>query len=121
MSKGFDNIILHLVGSTSNSISEKILNQKLFQLKNNNIVKIYGKLDENKIKNILSKSDLFIFASSCESFGLTLLEGMASNLPVLCSNKSGMKKLTENQADYFDPHSINKIEKSIKKLYLSKN
>ena len=45
---------------------------------------------------------------------------MASDLPVLCSNKSGMKKLTENKANYFDPYSIHKIESSIQNIYNSK-
>ena len=110
------NIRLHLIGSISNQISEKLLNEKLSQINSLN-VNIYGKLRESKIKKILANSDLFLFASSCESFGLTLLEGMASDLPVLCSNKSGMKKLTENKANYFDPHSIRKIESSIQKIY----
>ena len=61
----------------------------------------------------MRKSEIYLFASSCESFGLTLLEGMASDLAVLSSKKSGLNFTSENKAFYFDPLDVKSIKKSI--------
>lgn len=55
------------------------------------------------IPRYLSEADLFVFASSCESFGITLLEAMAAGLPIACSNRSALPELLEDGGVYFDP------------------
>ena len=42
--------------------------------------------------------------------GLTLLEGMASDLVVLSSKKSGLNLTSENKALYFDPLDVSSIK-----------
>lgn len=110
-------IKLRLIGPISNKQSEKNL---FYQIKKSNINKkiihYYGAQSRVNIAKLMNKSDVFLFASSCESFGLTLLEGMASDLYILSSNKSGLNLTSENKAIYFDPLSVVSIKKSIIKF-----
>ena len=45
------------------------------------------------IREILSKIDLFIFASKGEGFGLVLLEAMLANKPILAANNSAIPEV----------------------------
>jgi glycosyltransferase involved in cell wall biosynthesis len=60
--------------------------------------------------------DMFIFASSCETFGMILTESMAMGCPIACSNRSSMSETLGNAGIYFDPMDIEDIKKSIVKL-----
>ena len=98
LNKENHNIRLKLVGSISNKQSKNNLEKQIEKANvNKDIIKFYGNLNKKQIIELYKESDVFLFASSCESFGLTLLEGMASNLPVLCSNKSGMDVTTKKK------------------------
>ena len=49
---------------------------------------------ERIIKELIN-SDLFIFASSCENLPNTLLEAMASSIPIISSSKGPMREILE--------------------------
>ena len=101
---------LHIVGPISNTQSRKNLLKQLDKANlNKKSIYYYGNQSEKEIIKIMKKCQIFLFASSCESFGLTLLEGMASNLAILTSDLSGLKKTTENKAIYFNPWDVNSI------------
>ena len=51
----------------------------------------FGK--SNETNKILSFSDLFILPSEIESFGLSALEAMAANVPVISTNTGGIPEL----------------------------
>jgi hypothetical protein len=58
--------------------------------------------------------NIFVFASSCESFGITLLEAMASKLPIFSSNMSGIPTTAGKKIIYFDPLNHFSIYKKLK-------
>jgi glycosyltransferase involved in cell wall biosynthesis len=62
----------------------QFINKK--KLKNINIV---GFLNQKKLAEYYSIGDLFIMTSDYETWGLTINEAMASNLPVISSDKCG--------------------------------
>lgn len=64
----------------------------------------------------LSRADIFVFASSCEAFGITLLEGMAAGLPIACSDRSSLPETLKDGGVYFDPEVPTSISESIKIL-----
>ncbi len=107
-------IKLRLVGPVSNKQSYSNLYNQLKKTNNKKkLVFYYGSRNKKTIAKLMRRSDIYLFASSCESFGLTLLEGMASDLVVLSSKKSGLNLTSENKAIYFDPLDVGSIKKSI--------
>ena len=67
----------------------------------------------HKIPEYLMTADVFIFASSCENMPITLLEGMASGLPIACSNRGPMPEVLEDGGVYFDPENPKSIADAI--------
>jgi glycosyltransferase involved in cell wall biosynthesis len=62
------------------------------------------------------RADLFVFASSCESFGQILTEAMSAGLPIACANRSAMPELLGDAGVYFDPEDPRDIARAIKEL-----
>jgi starch synthase len=64
-------------------------------------VKIIGKVSNAQMASIMSQSDVFIFPSYFEGFGLVLLEAMAAGLPVLSTTATAAPDLVTEGADGF--------------------
>lgn len=62
------------------------------------------------------KADVFIFASTSETFGQILTEAMAAGLPIACSNRSSMYETLGDAGVYFDPEQPLEIAKALKTL-----
>jgi glycosyltransferase involved in cell wall biosynthesis len=61
-------------------------------------VKYYGFLkDEIKIRLLYSASDVFVFPSLQESFGLVAAEANACGIPVVAFNNAGLKDIIEHK------------------------
>ncbi len=85
-------------------------------------VKFYSKVDNKRLIDFYKNADIFVFASSCETFGMIILEAMAAGLPIACSQKSSMKEIIRSNCEYFNPKDPNSIFSAIEKLILdSKN
>ena len=63
---------------------------------------------------------LFVYPSTCESFGMTLVEAMACGAPILSSNIEPMPEICQDAAVYFDPFNSQDIAEKIKAV-LKKN
>ncbi|EMN94791.1 glycosyltransferases group 1 [Leptospira interrogans serovar Medanensis str. UT053] len=72
-------------------------------------------------KKIYHSADIFVFASSCETFGQIVTEAMAAGLPIACSNMSSMKEILLDNALYFNPEDPISIADSLGKLIDSPN
>lgn len=75
----------------------------------------------SQIKEYYSAADIFIFPSLYDPFGLTLLEAIASGIPVIVSKYAGVSELLINKIDSFiiDPYNDTEIKETI--IELSKN
>jgi starch synthase len=62
-------------------------------------VKILGKLPNADLASIMAKSDVFVFPSYFEGFGLVLLEAMAAGLPVLTTTATAGPDLITQDHD----------------------
>lgn len=78
----------------------------------------------NNIKNILSGYDLFIQASSHEGFGLSVIEAIASRLPVFISDIPVFREVTGNHAHFFSlkneqeaADALTKLSQNVNLLY----
>jgi glycosyltransferase involved in cell wall biosynthesis len=118
--KGF-NLTLTLIGGGSGN-SQKALEKQINESDPFNHY-IFQKefVDQNIIKHSLVNTDIFIFASACETFGITLLEAMAVGLPIACSNRSGLPELLKDGGVYFNPESPLEISSAVEKLIVNEN
>lgn len=96
--KGFDVLIEAMTQLSMSSFHLTIigggqlyrpLQKKIIQLGLENKVSLTGQLPSHQIISILKESDLLVSSSRSETFGVTLLEGMALGLPVVATRCGG--------------------------------
>ena len=63
-----------------------------------------------------ARTDIFIFASSCEAFGITILEAMGARLPIACSDRTGLPEILKDAGVYFNPEDPASIASAINTL-----
>ncbi|WP_053990078.1 glycosyltransferase family 1 protein [Mangrovimonas sp. TPBH4] len=68
------------------------------------------------IVNAYTKSDLVLFASTYEGFGMPIIEAQAIGRPVITSNMGAMKEVAGAGACLVDPYSVNSIREGVKKV-----
>ena len=73
---------------------------------------VYG----DELSRIYSLARVFCFISFAESFGLPALEGMASGVPVVVSDRTCLPEICQESALYADPDDPNSIAKQIDAL-----
>ncbi|OHB99003.1 MAG: hypothetical protein A2Z58_06490 [Planctomycetes bacterium RIFCSPHIGHO2_12_42_15] len=62
-----------------------------------------GNVPYEELPFLYSACMIFVYPSTCESFGMTLVEAMACGAPILTSNIEPMTEICANAAIYFDP------------------
>ena len=62
------------------------------------------------------RNQLCVFASSCENMPNILLEGMASGLPIACSDRGPMPEVLGEAGVYFDPENPERIAAALRQL-----
>ncbi len=72
-------------------------------------VRFTGWIDENDLEGLYARSDLFVYPSLMEGFGLPVLEAMARGLPVACSGVSAIAEVAGEAAQQFDPYDVESI------------
>jgi glycosyltransferase involved in cell wall biosynthesis len=109
-------IVLDLVGHAY-SPALKRLNETINRLDpNRSWVRYHGAVPYEKLDVLYAEVDLGIWASTCETFGLILLETMASGLPIACSNKAPMSEVLGDAGVYFDSEQPNDIARALREL-----
>lgn len=110
--KGYD-LSLKLVGGGVGA-AQKLIANTIYSLDPNDVfVKQLPFIPKEELPSLLAQSDLFVFASGCETFGITLLEGMAVGLPIACSDRSSLPETLKHGGIYFNPEDIDSIANSI--------
>ena len=102
--RGYDNIKLTLVGPGDSGPLKK-LKSAIDTYKMKDRVVWLGAVPYEEIVETYHNASIFVYASTCETFGQTVLEAMASGLPIACSNRGPMKEFAKDGAKYFDPEN----------------
>jgi len=113
-SEGFP-VVLTLVGRKSPGAGE-LLDRVIAEEGAADFVELVEEVPHATIADYLSRSDLFVFASSCENMPNTLIEAMASGLPIACSKRGPMPEILQDGGSYFDPEKPESIAAAIKEL-----
>ena len=109
-------LTLTLVGGGSGFAQKRLEDEIKLSDPNGTFVTQYSFIHIDNIPMILSESDLFVFASSCENMPVTLIEGMASGLPIACSDRGPMPEVLGDGGVYFNPDEPASIADAIEKL-----
>jgi glycosyltransferase involved in cell wall biosynthesis len=73
-------------------------------------------LSSAELEGVWAIARAFVFPSLYEGFGLPVLEAMARNVPVACSNASSLPEVAGDAALLFDPHDEAAIASAIARL-----
>jgi len=113
--KGFP-VVLDMYGSPSRLFIKNKLDKVIQKYDPNSLfLKYHGIINHKDIQEKYIGADVAIFASSCETFGQILLEGMASGLPTVCSSMSAMQEILGENGDYFNPLNVDSIVVALQK------
>ena len=115
------NINLILIGRNISFINKSIT--KKIEVINNKKKIIYnlGHINNNLLPKYYLKSDIFIFASSCENMPNILVEAMSTGIPIICSDSGPMPEVLEGGGIYFDPLNVNSLFKALKDVIYNKD
>ena len=86
-----------------------------FVNKNNLPVTIHGSTDD--ISGILEQHDIFISCSIIEGFGISVAEAMAAQIPMLISDITTFKEITENKGWFFESRNASDLANKIELFY----
>jgi glycosyltransferase involved in cell wall biosynthesis len=104
------NIELKLVGSAYGPAMEKLNKILVSKPQYRHRIQYAPDVPFDILTSIYKESDIFVFASSCETFSLILLEAMASGLPIACSDRDTLRDTLQDTGLYFNPYDVKDIE-----------
>jgi len=86
-----------------------------------NEIKIAGFVDEVSKITLFKNALAFVYPSLYEGFGLPVLEAMAYECPVICSNAASLPEVGGKAALYFDPNDMQSLKKLFNKVATESN
>jgi alpha-1,3-rhamnosyl/mannosyltransferase len=89
------------------------IRQRAEQLGIGDHVKLLGHVAEEALPAVYQGSELFLYPTLYEGFGLPVIEAMASGVPVITSNGSSLKEIAEGYAHLVDPLDVDAIADAI--------
>ena len=78
-------------------------------------VEILGKIPYKQLPMYYQHAKINLFASSCETFGIILLEKLAAGKPVFCSCYHPFQEIAGDAAIYFDPYAPEQLTRLLLK------
>ena len=109
---------LDLVGGGDKSAIERMQKAAAQYQRAFNFVSYHGDQPYERTLQFFEKADIFAFPSSCETFGISLLEAMSYGLPIACSNYGPLPEVLGEAGVFFDPLDPDSIAEILKKLVL---
>ncbi|MBR1269750.1 glycosyltransferase family 4 protein [Bradyrhizobium sp. AUGA SZCCT0222] len=79
-------------------------------------VRFAGYVEEHDKATLISDAHGLIMPSLAEGFGVPIIEALAANTPVLCSDIPVFREVAGELADYFDPFSTESICASVTRV-----
>lgn len=112
---------LHLVGGGDQAAIEKLQKAAERNQKDYRFVFYHGNQIHDATLRFYNEADLFAFPSSCEAFGISLLEAMSYGLPIACSKYGPMPEVLGEAGLFFDPLGVDSIAEALESLILDVN
>jgi len=99
---------------------DKKLVKRIELLDEKKLVNWFGYCNPDKLMELYKSSSTLLFPSLHEGFGFPILEAMASNLPVITSDRGAMKEVSGGAALLVDPDCTDSIAQAIERLYFDR-
>lgn len=112
--KEFPDLNLCIVGSRS--VFQDVVKKQVTELKIPSQVFFAGFQPDRALGILYTHALAVVQPSLSEGFGLTGIEAMAMNTPVLASDIPIFRELYKDHAQLFDPHSVSALVSTIKKI-----
>ena len=84
-------------------------------------LRFLGKVSDQELAVLYAESELLLYPSLYEGFGLPILEAFYFGTPVVTSNISAMPEVAGNAAELVDPASVESIRQGIKNILHEEN
>ncbi|MDW8001814.1 MAG: glycosyltransferase [Deltaproteobacteria bacterium] len=110
-----------LVLVTPKKEKPQTLPRQITEYLNNGRIVRFQNLDDQKLINLYTFADLFVFSSLYEGFGLPPLEAIASRCPVVVSDIPVFREVFGSTGQYFDPFSPDDLSRLLVRLLTDKN
>lgn len=103
--RGISNFQVDIVGDGG---EREKLEQLVGDLNLNGVVHFHGNLDNEKVRNYYEQSQVFVFPTLSEGFGIVLLEAMATANIILASNCSSIPEIIRDNHSgiLFEPADV---------------
>lgn len=82
----------------------------------NRDIKLLSYLEREELPTLYSSSDLFIYPSLYEGFGIPPLEAMACGTPVITSNTSSLPEVVGDAGIMVDPHDVDALAEEMERV-----
>ena len=100
--------------------AQQLLEQELERVDpHGKFVEQIGFVRHDRIPQLLAAADIFVFASSCENMPNTLVEAMASGMPIASSNRGPMPEILLDGGLYFDPEDPTSISDALHRIIVN--
>lgn len=106
---------LTIVGKKNKSFAEVDIDEHL----NNPKIKFTGYLEDDELVKLYNTSEIFIYASLFEGFGIPPLEAQACGCSCIVSNKTSLPEVYGNSVLYCDPLDLESIKEKMERLTLN--
>lgn len=93
-----------------------MLQEKITKLNLENSIKMIGVT--NNVNMYLKEADVFVLSSKYEGLPLSILEAMASGLPIISTDVGGVSDIVTDNGILVMPQNCEELSKAIKKLAL---
>ncbi len=88
--------------------------------KRSNLLNLLGFVPDEELPALYNLATLYCQPSYSEGFGLPLIEAMQCGTPVCYSQESCLPEIMDFNGLHFDPYSLESIQLSLKKMWMSK-
>jgi glycosyltransferase involved in cell wall biosynthesis len=109
-------VVLDLIGAADPPALRRLQHTLQHVDSSGHAIRYWGAALDHELPARYAEADLGVFASSCENMPNILLEGMASGLPMACSNRGPMPGMLGEAGVYFDPERPDEIAAALRQL-----